>query len=327
MAVLVAVTAKPGATRGAFGTPPQEETRDRPSSSWRGGGIPPIPKVPIGLPFRASVSASHGLTPKQTPLFLIAPPLPRSSSFSRRDAICHSAMYTTSHQRRSYSYSPPPAEGGLFVCPPSVTRRSSEGSEGRSPSPFSVVEKRMGSRGAFPPFQRRLSFSSSFSLSLSHRKPPSPPFLPRPPLALGPPCRREGLFLPSGTLSVPLEAIKEKGAPLSQLLFIPYLSPTKPSGISGFQERLFGLVSAAAVRDDRGFSALWGLSGRNVCGGNRKRGRRLLIERRKKHKWDDLCHSYLAGSGFLVQKAIFCLSLVHHAICPQLCLHQFTTSG
>ncbi len=77
---------------------------------------------------------------------------------------------------------------------------------------------------------------------------------------------------------------------------------------------------SAAVRDDRGFSALWGLSGRNVCGGNRKRGRRLLIERRKKHKWDGLCHSYLGGR-FLVQKAIFCLSLVHHAICPQLCLH------
>ncbi len=58
----------------------------------------------------------------------------------------------------------PPAVGTLCVPTvgdPAVVRG------GRSPSPFSVVEKRMGSRGAFPPFQRRLSFSSSLSLSLS----------------------------------------------------------------------------------------------------------------------------------------------------------------
>ena len=93
------------------------------------------------------------------------------------------------------------------------------------------------------------------SLPLSHRRPPLPPktatgsrtsLPPRRPL---PPFRHP---------QRPLGGYKGDGgrSPLSQLLFIPYLSPTKPSGISGFQGRLFGLVSAAAVRDDRGFSAL-----------------------------------------------------------------------
>ncbi len=196
MAVLVAVTSKPGATRGAFGTPPQEETRDRPSSSWGGGGIPPIPKVPIGLPFRASVSASHGLTPKQTPLFLIAPPSPSILFFFLREML-YATLLCIPQVTNGDPTPTPPAVGTL--CVPTVVDPAVVWGV---PFPIFGRGKENGIPRRLPPLSTSpLVLFLLFSLSLLLSLIVGPLFLPRPPLALGPPCRREGLFffLPSGT--------------------------------------------------------------------------------------------------------------------------------
>lgn len=127
----------------------------------------------------------------------------------------------------------PPAVGTLCVPTvgdPAVVRG------GRSPSPFSVVEKRMGSRGAFPPFQRRLSFSSSFSPSLSHRKPPFPPLPSK--TATGSqtslPPRRPLLLPPFRHPQRPLGGYKGEKDPFVSTPFHPPTSP-RPNPL-GFRD-------------------------------------------------------------------------------------------
>ncbi len=161
------------------------------------------------------VSRPH---PEADSIISYRPPLPRSSSFfSERCYMPLCYVYHKSPTAILLLLLPPP--WGLFVCPPSVTRRSS-GGVGPLPH-FRSWKREWDPAAPFPPFNvASRSLPPCLSLSPSHRRPPLPPksatgsrtsLPPRRPLPL-PPFRHP--------LRVPSEAIKEKGATVE----VPFVS-------------------------------------------------------------------------------------------------------